>query len=212
MAYGTSNKRPRDDQQQQPQVQVQQSIGGPPPNESGQYSAAPNKKQRDQQQNGGPKHASPLQRYLRNDPTFRAQSSQLDQAMQDYRTQIFGAGYRPGAEHPFQTADPTSTIGQILQQFQSTRQGLQQQKRQDLPAMQSDFASRGLVNSGLYAKADNDYRTDYARNLTDLINSRQSSIQNVLNSLQQFQHNIQGQRQNARLEAIRRRAATMGLQ
>lgn len=211
MAYGSaaSKQQPQED----PSVTVQSAVGGPGPDNGGRFGASPTKKQKDQQNNGGPQKLNPLQRYLNNDPIYQAQTGQYDLAKSDYATQLFGApgAYRPGSEHPFKNVAGSSTLGQLLQQFKDTRGNLQEQRSKDLPNMESDYASRGLMNSGLFAKAHTDYQGDYQKSLQELINSRQGAVTGILNNWQQLQHQLQGQRQNARMEAIRRRAASMGL-
>lgn len=210
MAYGSTSKR---EPEEDTGVTIHSAVGGPGPDKSGRFGASPTGKQKDQQKGGGPKNLSPLQKYLRNDPTFQAQDAQYDLAQSDYATQLFGApgAYRPGADKPFKNVTGSSTLGQLLQQFRDTRGNLKEQRREDLPNMESDYASRGLMNSGLFAKAHTDYQADFQQEMQELINSRQGAVTGILNNWQQLQHQLQGQRQNARMEAIRRRAASLGL-
>jgi hypothetical protein len=210
MAYGGNAP-----QQPQPQVTVQQSVGGPGPNRYGQFPASITDKQRQKQQQanrpqpsgahnppqnnqGNPQQQQqhPLQDYLGSDPDYVNTMDQLRKALADYRLSIKGDG---------------GALDQLQQQFHSSARDLRQQRTQELPQLASDYASRGLGTSGAYAQANSQYNQQFQQGLQDLVNQRQGEQFNILSALRQFRHQIGGQEDSARLEALRRRAAQLGL-
>lgn len=134
-----------------------------------------------------------LQKYLAGDSAYQDQLSQLMKQLEDFKTQNTG-----------QQAD-------VGEDFQTALNKMNLKRSQDLESLQNDFASRGLLNSGLYTNAVGDYNNDYQQNLGDLNTDKQRSLDQLLQGLQQYQQENTTARSNAKQEAIRRRAQQFGL-
>jgi hypothetical protein len=164
--------------------------GGHPNNPGGGGNAGPGKK--------APAPKKPnipgINKFLAGDSAYQDQLSTLMKQLEDFQT------------------GNQSDQANVGEDFQSALAKMNQQKSQDLEALQNDFASRGLLNSGLYTDAVGNYDKGYQNNLNDLTTDRQRSLNDLLTSLQQYQQENTTAKSNARQEAIRRRAQQFGLQ
>lgn len=100
--------------------------------------------------------------------------------------------------------------GDVRENFQLTRDRMGKERERALGDMESDFGSRGMLNSSEYMDSIGKYNTDYQTKFGDLTRDRDSNIEDLLESLGMYKRANQGERQNARAEAIRRRAEKFG--
>lgn len=89
---------------------------------------------------------------------------------------------------------------------------LAKDKSENLGEMQGDFGARGLYGSGVYQDELNDFNLGYANQNADALSSRDKMLQQLIADLTNARTGKEQNIQQARLEAIRRRATKYGLQ
>lgn len=87
---------------------------------------------------------------------------------------------------------------------------LREQRTKDTGDIQSDYASRGLIHSGLYAQKRGDYETEFGKQMSEISRQRSKQYGDISSEHNAFLREQELQKENARLEAIRRRAAKTG--
>lgn len=129
-----------------------------------------------------------LDSYLGGDVTYNDQMSLFQKILEDYM--LSNSGQRGDVEEDFSTA--------------LERLGLESKRaKRD---MTGDFASRGLLNSGLFTGEMSEYDTDYQNTISDLTTDKNRAIEDLLESMGMFQTQLEAQKVAARQEAIRRYA------
>ncbi len=108
-------------------------------------------------------------------------------------------------------ADKTRQTGSAKQQFDLSRTGLGEQRGRDLRDIESDFASRGLLHSGLYAGRLGEYEQDYTSNLASVQQQYDDFLRQLAAAQSQLQSQQQLETERARQEALSRRATRYGL-
>jgi hypothetical protein len=93
----------------------------------------------------------------------------------------------------------------------TTLERLNEEQAENLKEMQDDFAARGLFGGAEYLKKENDFNTDYLEQKTDTRQSASRNIQQLLRDLRNARTLKDENLSQARLEAIRRRAAEFGI-
>lgn len=140
---------------------------------------------------GGSQQPDPvldLDSYLGGDVTYNDQMSLFQKILEDYM--LSNTGQRGDVEEDFATA--------------LERMGLERGRAKK--DMTGDFASRGLLNSGLFTGEMAEYDTDYQNTVDDLTTDKNRAIEDLLESLGMFQTQLEAQKVAARQEAIRRYA------
>lgn len=95
--------------------------------------------------------------------------------------------------------------------FGDVTRSMEQEKERALEAMQNEFASRGLLQSGLFGKEQGEYNQDWANQMTQLEQGQQSLLSDLLSQRTNFQREQQLAQEAARQSAIRRRAEKYGI-
>lgn len=134
-----------------------------------------------------------LQEFLAGDDVFQSQISQLQKELENFMT------------------SNRDQRGDVNESFQEALQRMGSERSRALEEMEADFASRGLLNSGLYTDAVGDYNKEYGTRRGDLQTDKSNSLEELIQSAGNFQTDTRGQREAARQEAIRRRAQQFGL-
>lgn len=136
---------------------------------------------------------------------------------------------RPTKNDPNSFADSTywDTLNQLLQNSEMYRQNmtLQQaranedygvstqkmakQRGRDLTNIREDFASRGVVKSGVYGGRVGEYESDYQTALADLARAKNRSLQDVSQAYNQYLEQWRLQKQQAINDAIQRKLAKL---
>lgn len=80
----------------------------------------------------------------------------------------------------------------------------------DLTSIADDYAARGMIHSGLYAQKRGDYETEYGKQLAETNRQKTKQYGDISAEKTQFTREQELQREQAKLEAIRRRAALSG--
>lgn len=95
--------------------------------------------------------------------------------------------------------------------FKTASERMGAERKRALTDIGDDFGARGLARSGMFAKADSDYDTEYNNRVTDLTRDRTSTLSNLASELSNFQGLNQSRQQELRLDAIRRRSEQLGV-
>lgn len=131
--------------------------------------------------------------YLGHDTTYQGQVRNYNKTLADF------------------LANETQQRNRITGDYGSAKHAMDTQKTMDLGNIQQDYASRGLLNSGLFAQANSDYNTDWLAKLAELTKGRDRSLADLLSQETNFRKEQQLALQAAREAAIQRRAAQYGL-
>jgi hypothetical protein len=134
-----------------------------------------------------------IDEWLANDATFKTQNDQLAKAWADYQN------------------NRKLQEDQYSGQYNTNVQELGKQKDQDWHSLEDDYASRGLMASGLFSKATTDFNNDYATKQSNLDKAKADFLANLMAAQQGFQSDQQVTTEKARQDAINRRAAQYGV-
>lgn len=99
----------------------------------------------------------------------------------------------------------------LNEDYTTTKLRLKNQQGNELGSLQEDLAARGLFGSGISVKKINDFNTGYQNQFTDAATSnrrKQAELTTNLSNARTLQQQAQNQ---ARLDAIRRRSARLGI-
>lgn len=108
-------------------------------------------------------------------------------------------------------SDVTRRQGDVNTQYDQSNRAMGQQKETDLKNLESDWAGRGLMRSGLYANAVGDYNTEFDQRLSELLSGRDRALAQLTQEQQAFGTQQQLDQQAAREAALRRRSANLGV-
>lgn len=131
--------------------------------------------------------------YLAGDVDYQNQLRQFDKTLADY------------------TADSSLRKTRTEADYGEGKRNMEKQRIEDLAAIKDDFASRGILGSGLYTGRVGEYETGYGTQLADLERQFNQSIQDLSNQNLQFNREQELAKEAARQDAIRRRAQQYGL-
>lgn len=134
-----------------------------------------------------------LDTYLKSDAAYQNQLRTFAQALAEFQA----------GQQRTTASDNTSWQG-------ATRQ-LGDQKVKDLAGIMNDFASRGMLKSGLYGQGVADYTKTYQNNLNDLNTGHSNALRDLGTANVNFQKDQAIQSAQARADAAARRAAQFGL-
>lgn len=131
--------------------------------------------------------------FLNSDTAYQDQLRQFAQALSDMQ------------------GDVTRRRGSLESNYNTSTKALADQRLKDLANIEADYGSRGLLRSGLYAKAQGDYETEYGNRSADLQRQQNDALNQLNQELNQYQSQQGLQSQAAREAAIRRRAEQYGI-
>lgn len=142
---------------------------------------------------GGAGAVPDINGFLGSDISYQDQLRQFAQALSDMN------------------ADVTRRRGSLQSQYGQSQKAMGDQRTKDLSDLEADYGSRGLLRSGLYAKAQGDYETEYNTRLADLGRQQTDATGMLDQELNQFTSQQNLQSQAAKEAAIRRRAEQYGV-
>lgn len=87
---------------------------------------------------------------------------------------------------------------------------LREQRTKDTRDISSDYGARGLIHSGLFAQKHSDYETEFGKQLAEINRQRSKQYSDLAAEALAFAREQELQKENARLDAVRRRAAKTG--
>jgi hypothetical protein len=97
--------------------------------------------------------------------------------------------------------------GRVGQDYSAMLADMNRQKGRDLPAIENDFAARGIVKSGLYGKRVGEYEQDYQDALGDMARQRDRALQDISIGYNNYLDQWRMQKQQAQKAAIQRKLA-----
>lgn len=160
----------------------------PQPQQPGPGSNQPQQPQEPQKPN-----IPGIDEFLMGDETYQSQLSALQKELEDY------------------ILANKNQQGDLAENFSLAQSRMGDERLKALESMGNDFAARGLLNSSEFMNAIGDYNTSYQTKLGDLTRDRDSSLEDLLESLGLYRRTNESEIQNARAEAIRRRAEQYGI-
>lgn len=140
-----------------------------------------------------PAKATALSKYLAGDTTYQQQLAEFNKSNSDY------------------TTDYNRQSGITNRDYGTTQRQMNLQGQQDRMDQQNDFAGRGILKSGVYAQALGNYNTDFNTKMHNLVQGKTDKLQDLLSQKTSFLRQLQLEKNAAKQDAIRRRAATLGI-
>ena len=136
---------------------------------------------------------SATQKYLAGDTTYQQQLADYNRSKADYN------------------ANYTRQSGIVNRDYSESQRALNRQGAQDRLDQQNDFAGRGILHSGVFAKSLGDYNTDFNSRVKALTTGKTDQLGDLGSQRSSFLRQLQLEMNNAREDAIRRRAARLGI-
>lgn len=152
---------------------------------------APKKKTPTKKKSSKPKSATA--KYLAGDTTYQQQVSDFNRSKADYES-----NYKRQS-------------GIVNRDYAESQRALNRQGVKDREDQQNDFAGRGILHSGVFAKALGDYNTEFNTRLKALTTGKSDKLGDLSSQRTSFLRQLQIESNNARQDAIRRRAANLGI-
>jgi hypothetical protein len=129
--------------------------------------------------------------YLAKDTAYNSQKSAYQKALADYAAQMQAEQGKYSGEYDAQTKQ------------------LGLDRTEGLTNLKDDYASRGLIQSGVYADALGDLNTKYDTSAADLERAKQAYMSDLTTGQQNFQTTQQTLLEKARQDALNRRLDSM---
>lgn len=101
--------------------------------------------------------------------------------------------------------------GEAKVQFGQTEEALEEDRVRQLERMRDEFASRGLIHSGLFAEEQGRFQEDFQRQMQQLEQQQSSLLADFLSQEQDFRRQQELAQETARAEALARRAARFNI-
>lgn len=139
------------------------------------------------------KKASATDKYLAGDTTYQQQLADYNRSKSDY------------------DANYNRQKGIVNRDYAESSRALNRQGAQDRMDQQNDFAGRGILHSGVFAKALGDYNTDFNARMKSLTTGQNDQVGDLTAQRTSFLRQLQLEQNAARQDAIRRRAAKLGI-
>ncbi|MFG2268133.1 hypothetical protein, partial [Streptomyces sp. NPDC048720] len=139
------------------------------------------------------KPQSKTAKYLAGDTTYQQQLSDYNKSKADYN------------------ANYNRQTGIINRDYAASTRQLNRQGAQDRLDQQNDFAGRGILHSGVFAKALGDYNTDFNERMQALNYGKTDQLGDLGAQRKSFLQQLQMEINNAKQDALRRRAAQLGI-
>lgn len=130
--------------------------------------------------------------WLAGDTSYQAQLAALKKALEDY------------------TAQDTLARSQYETDFGVNQQNLGRARTEGIASQENDFASRGMINSGLFANERSELEADFGRRGDELTRGRQNWLSGRDNALGNFKTEQNLTQQQVLADALARRAAQFG--
>lgn len=139
------------------------------------------------------KPQSALDKWLAGDTDYQQQLAEFNQQQQAYQQQY------------------NSSTNQQNQNYNATQRGMNTQAATDRQNQQYDFAGRGVLQSGVFAQALDQYNTTFNQNMNNLTQGNTQALASDKDQLNSFLRELTLQKNSAKQDAIRRRAQTLGI-
>lgn len=133
------------------------------------------------------------QKWLAGDDTYQQQLAEFNKSQSDYTTNY------------------NTQKSQTNRDYSNTKRQMNIQGQKDRTNQQEDFGGRGILHSGVFAKALADYNTDYNTQMANLTTGLTDKLNDLSTQRKQYNSSVTLQKNSAKQDAIRRRAQTLGL-
>lgn len=101
--------------------------------------------------------------------------------------------------------------GEAKTSFKQTTQSMERDRERQLERMKDEFASRGLIHSGLYAKEQGEFQEDFAQQMQSLEQQQAGLLADLISERTNFRREQELAMEAARQEALARRASRHNL-
>lgn len=139
------------------------------------------------------KKKSALDKWLAGDVTYQQQLADFNRSLAEYN-----------AQYKRQT-------GITNRDYAESNRALQLQGTQDRTDQQNDFAGRGVLKSGVFAKALGDYNTNFNTRVKALTTGKTDKLGDLSSQKTNFNRQLTLEKNNSRQDAVRRRAQKLGI-
>lgn len=139
------------------------------------------------------KKTSALDKWLAGDVTYQQQLADFNRAIAEYNA----------------TFNRQKSITE--RDYAESQRALNLQGTQDRDDQQNDFAGRGILHSGVYAKALGDYNTQFNQRMKALTTGKTDKLGDLSTQKSNFLRQTSLEKNNAKQDAIRRRAQQLGI-
>lgn len=139
------------------------------------------------------KKQSASAKWLAGDTTYQQQLANFNKSKSDYESQY------------------KRQKGITTRDFAETLRSMNRQGVTDRDDQQNDFAGRGILRSGVFAKALGDYNTEFNSKIKNLNTGKSDKLGDLSMQRTNFQRQLKLESDAARQDALRRRAAKLGI-
>jgi hypothetical protein len=136
---------------------------------------------------------SATSKYLAGDTTYQKQLADYNKSKAEYQSNY---GRQTGI---------------VNRDYAESKRALNRQGAQDRIDQQNDFAGRGILHSGVFAKSLGDYNTDFNARMKQLSTGQTDQLGDLGAQKSSFLRQLQIEMDNAREDALRRRASKLGI-
>jgi murein DD-endopeptidase MepM/ murein hydrolase activator NlpD len=136
---------------------------------------------------------SELDKWLAGDTTYQQQLAEFNRSKAEYEAQN------------------TRQTGITNRDYAESQRNLDLQGERDRANQQEDFAGRGILRSGVFAKSLGDYNTDFNQRLKALTTGKSDVIGDLQAQKTNFMRQLELEQNAAKQDAIRRRAQKLGI-
>lgn len=139
------------------------------------------------------KPQSALSKWLAGDVTYQQQLAEFNRAKAEYEAQY------------------KRQKGIVTRDYGESQRSLNRQGVQDRDDQKNDFAGRGILKSGVFAKALGDYNTDFNTRMKALTTGQSDRLGDLSSQRTNFMRQSGLETNAAKQDAIRRRAQRLGI-
>jgi len=132
-------------------------------------------------------------KWLAGDTTYQQQLSNYKKSKSDYESQY------------------KRQTGIINRDYSESQRSMNRQGDSDRTDQKNDFAGRGILRSGVFAKALGDYNTEFQAKLKNLLTGKSDKLGDLGMQRTNFLRQLKLEQDAARQDALRRRSAKLGI-
>lgn len=137
--------------------------------------------------------AKSASKWLAGDTTYQQQLSNFKKSKSDYESQY------------------KRQRGITTRDFDEMVRSMNRQGESDRDDQANDFAGRGILHSGVFAKALGDYNTEFNAKMKNLLTGKSDKLGDLAMQRTNFLRQLALEQTAARQDALRRRAAKLGI-
>ncbi len=139
------------------------------------------------------KKKSASQKWLAGDTTYQQQLANFNKSKSDYESQY------------------KRQTGITKRDYSEMTRSMNRQGAADRVDQQNDFAGRGILKSGVFAKALGDYNTEFNAKMKNLQTGQSDKLGDLGMQRTNFLRQLKLEQDASRQDALRRRAAKLGI-